>query len=421
MLKVGLTGGIACGKSHVLRRLAERGVPTLDLDSVAHELMEPGGAAYDEIVAAFGRPILGPDQRIDRKALGARAFSDPAVREQLNAIVHPKVRAEEGRRAALHAGRGAPVFVTDAALLVETGLHLRFDRLVVVHCAPDEQLRRLRARDGLTEEAATTRLVAQMPIEEKRGFGHWRVDTTGTVAETSAKSDALARELTDLAGSRPPPVELLPERALGLLVHGPERGPRGLDPVGLLAEIAAAGGLEMERIAAKLAPPGAGPWYRRAQDGHAHDPGPETLAGPLVLWALARGGADPPFLLAAAASLSRLTHRDPASIAAAGLLALALLDVAGRGASPSDPEGRLAIWRAEAETWAEAPPPREVEGALRAAFDHARDPVAARHAARAAGLDPGLAGALVGMAVGVAPEAAPATTREALRALERLR
>jgi len=338
----------------------------------------------------------------------------------LNAIVHPKVRAEEGRRAALHAGRGAPVFVTDAALLVEAGLHLRFDRLVVVHCAPDEQLRRLRARDGLTEEAAATRLLAQMPIEEKRGFGHWRLDTSGTVAETNAKADVLARELADLAASRPRPMELGPERALGSLVHGPERGPRGLDPVSLLAEIAAAGALEMERIAAKLVPPGEGPWYRRARDGHAHDPGPETLAGPLVLWALARGGADPPFLLAAAASLARLTHRDPASVADTGLVALALLDVALRGGPPSDPAGRLAIWRAQAETWAEASPSPEVEPALRAAFDHARDPVAARQAARAAGLDPGLAGALVGMAVGVAPEAAPAHVREALRALERL-
>src|SRR6266487_6087433 len=149
MLRVGLTGGIACGKSHVLRRLAER---------------------------------------------------------------------------------GAPVFVTDAALLVESGIHLRFDRLVVVHCAPDEQLRRLRARDGLTEEAASARLLAQMPIEEKRGFGHWRLDTAGTVAETNAKADALAREVADVAASRPPTIELPPERALGLLVHGPQRGPRGLDP-----------------------------------------------------------------------------------------------------------------------------------------------------------------------------------------------
>ncbi len=417
MLRVGLTGGIACGKSHVLRRLAERGFPTLDLDAVAHELMEPGGAAYDEVVAAFGREVLSTDGGIDRKVLGARVFADPAAREQLNAIVPPKVAVEEGRWAALHAGRGAPVFVIDAALLVETGLHLHFDRLVVVHCAPDQQLRRLRGRDGLTEEAAAMRLLAQMPNEEKRGFGHWRVDTTGTVAETSAKADVLARELADLAGSRPPPMELLPERALGLLVHGPERGPRGLDPVGLLADIAAAGGLEMERIAAMLVPPGDGPWYRRAQDGQPQHAGSETLAGPLVLWSLARGGPDPPFLLAAAASLARLTHRDPAAIAAAGLLALALLDVAGRGAPPSDPAGRLAIWRAEAETWAEASPPERVEVALRAAFDHPRDPAGARAAARAAGVDPGLAGALVGFAVGVSPDAAAPRVRDAVRAL----
>jgi dephospho-CoA kinase len=419
MLRVGLTGGIACGKSQVLRRLAEGGVPTLDLDSVAHELMEPGGAAYEEVVAAFGGATLGPDGRVDRQALGARVFADPEARARLNAIVHPKVRAEEARRAALHSGRGA-LFVTDAALLVETGLHLRFDRLVVVHCAAEEQRRRLRARDGLTEEAATARLQAQMPIDEKRAFGHWRLDTSGTVAETNAKADRLARELADLAPSRPPTIELAPERALGLLVHGPARGPRGLDPLGLLAEITAVGGLELERIAAMLVPAGDGPWYRRARDGDARDPGPESLAGPLVLWALARGGADPPFLLSAAASLARLTHPDPESVAAAGLAALALLDVA-RGRAPLEgSQGRLEIWRAEAETWAGAPPPLEVEGALRAAFDHARHPEAARQAARSTGSDPGIAGALVGMAVGVAPEAAPAAARDAVRALERL-
>ena len=176
MLKVGLTGGIASGKSHVLRRLAQAGFQTLDLDAVARDVMAPGGTAYADIVRAFGERILAADGAIDRKALGAHVFADAAARRRLEALVHPRIREAEARY--LSAGAPDSVAVVDAALLVESGQHLRFARLVVVFCEPREQLRRLMARDGLTEADARARLDAQMPPGEKRRFGHFVVDNS---------------------------------------------------------------------------------------------------------------------------------------------------------------------------------------------------------------------------------------------------
>ena len=188
MLRVGLTGGIACGKSHVLRRLAARGFPTLDLDQASRDVVAPGEPALAAIAEAFGRRVLGPNGALDRAALGAIVFADAGARARLNAIVHPRVRAAEAAWAAARAAAGASVAVTDAALIVETGAHLRFDRVVVVHCDPVEQLARLRARDGLDEAAARARVAAQMPVAEKRLFGHFEVDTSGAVTETEARS-----------------------------------------------------------------------------------------------------------------------------------------------------------------------------------------------------------------------------------------
>lgn len=336
MLRVGLTGGIACGKSHVLRRLAARGLATLDLDAVAHALMAPGGAAYEDVVAAFGRGILAPGGAIDRKALGARVFGDAAARVRLDALVHPRVRAEEARWAAAFAGRPG-VLVTDAALLVEAGAHLRFDRLVVVHCDPEEQMRRLRARDGLDERVARTRVEAQMPLAEKRAFAHLEVDTSGSVDDTDRAADALAQELTRLAIGGPGSAGVGVDGLVGGLVHGPRTGPRGLSPLALLEAAAEAGGLEMDALARRLTPPATRAWYRTAQEA---DPGaPAThLAVALAAWALRRGAPDPPFLAAAAGSIARLTHTDPPGRADACLLALVAQDVATAGRVPGDLE-----------------------------------------------------------------------------------
>ena len=174
--------------------MQDAGLATLDLDLVAHDVMAPGAAAYDAVVAEFGPGIVGAGGRIDRPALAGRVFADPGARNRLNALVHPRVREEEDRRAAALAAADAALLVTDAALLVEAGYHLRFDRLVVVHCPPEEQLRRLRLRDGLDEPAARARLRAQMPIDEKRSFAHFAGRHLGAVrADGRARSTRSSR------------------------------------------------------------------------------------------------------------------------------------------------------------------------------------------------------------------------------------
>jgi dephospho-CoA kinase len=404
VLRVGLTGGIACGKTRVRRRLEERGLRTLDLDEVARHLSAPGGAAHGAIEAAFGPAVLLPDGTLDRKKLGAIVFADAEARARLNAIVHPLVREEEARWAASFAGDPETVLVTDAALLVEAGMHLRFDRLVVVHCDPEVQLRRLVARDAIPEEDARARLLAQMPVEEKRRFAHYQVDTSGTLHDTDAAADRLADDLRAVV--LPPRFDLPAERALGCLVHGPERGPRGLAPVLVLRDILTARGLEMERLFRRLDPPAPGPWYRPPED----DPvPPETLAGALVLWALVRGGPDPEFL-------ASLTHREASAVAAAVYMALALQAVAV-GASIG---AEKADWAGRAGRWAGAAVPERVRSAWNVAAAHARDPEGAREAARAAGLEGGLAGALAGMVAGGSAGAA-LPLADAVRGLEALR
>jgi dephospho-CoA kinase len=217
---VGLTGGIACGKTEVARRLAAGSVPILDLDRLAHELMAPGLAAHGEIVSAFGERVLGPGQAIDRRILAGIVFGDPQARARLNEIVHPKVREAEAAHARGLAAAGASVLVTEAALLVESGLHLRFDRLVVVTCGPDAQLARLRARDGLDEATARSRIRAQMPVELKQRFAHYTVDTGGSPDDTREAAEALGRFLAEVAAARPRPITLDRSRALGGLAFG---------------------------------------------------------------------------------------------------------------------------------------------------------------------------------------------------------
>jgi dephospho-CoA kinase len=195
VLEVGLTGGIACGKSVVRRRLAEAGVPTLDADAVVHRLLGPGTETTEEIGRAFGGGILGPDGAVDRKALGAIVFADDEARARLNAIVHPRVY--EAIEAFFESARrsGAPLAVVDAALMVETGSYERYDRIVVVHCAPAQQLERLVERDGLSRAEAERRVAAQMPIEEKIAYGDELVDTSGTLDETLTRTDAVLERL----------------------------------------------------------------------------------------------------------------------------------------------------------------------------------------------------------------------------------
>jgi dephospho-CoA kinase len=397
MLRVGLTGGIACGKSHVLRRVAARGLATLDLDALAHEAVAPGGVAHADVVAAFGAGVLGPDGTVDRQALGALVFSDPLARGQLDALMHPRVREEEARRAAALAAAGCRVLVSDAALLVEAGAHLRFDRLVVVHCPPEEQLRRLMRRDALAEAAARARIEAQMPIAEKRRFAHLAIDTSGAVADTEAAADRLAEDLSAIAARPRAAAAPTLETTLGALVHGASPGPRGLEPATLAGEALAAGGLELVRLAGRLRPVPKTPWYRAAVVGQAA-PWPEALAPVVALWALARG-LDAEWLASAAASLARLTHADSESVAGACLAALTARAAALSGSLEGLHE-RLSEWEPAARRWGGEPPPSRIANAVRAAVAHAKTPTAARRAAETAGAEPALAGALVGIVAG---------------------
>ena len=397
-----------------MRRLAAAGLGTLDLDAVSREVMAPGGAAYSDVVGAFGPAILASDGSVDRKRLGELVFADPDARARLNALVHPRVREEEARRAAAPDRGPGTVVVTDAALLVEAGVHLRFHRLVVVHCPPELQKRRLRERDGVDEAAAEARLAAQMPVGEKRRFAHFEVDTSGAFADTDRQADALAGTLRDLARTVPAPAPVPLDRAAACLLFGPAEGPRGLAPAKVLAEIADAGGPEMERLARQLVPPARGPWYRAAD--HARAPGPETLAGPIVLWSLARAGVDDDHVVAAAATLARLTHTEPGARAEACLQALLLQSAAAAGIVDPALRKRLGAYVQLATRWGGAPPRGGVRAALRAALRHPDDAARAREDAG----DPemgALAGALVGIAAGSPSMAVPPDLLASLREL----
>ena len=413
---MGLTGGIACGKSHVLRRLAGHGLQTLDLDDVARNVTVPGSPALQEISGAFGAGVLGPDGSLDRAALAALVFADAAARARLNAIVHPRVRAEEARRAEDVASRGAALLVTDAALLVEAGAHLRFERLVVVHCEPSQQLERLRARDGLDEGAARARVLAQMPLAEKRSFAHFEVDTSGSIADTDRAADALARQLDGLACGRPGPSGVGLDALVGGLLHGPQTGPRGLFPLALLAAAAEVGGLEMEALAARLTPPAGRPWYRTAGEAEAGAPA-TSLSIALAAWALRRGGPDPAFLAAAAGSVARLTHTDPAERADACLLALVAQAVALAPGRAEDVGGQAESLSPLARRFGGAAPSGRLLPVLAAVRLCPHDPGGARAECARRGGDADLAVALAGLGSPFEPSPRAEALRRALEAV----
>jgi dephospho-CoA kinase len=195
MLKVGLTGGIATGKSYVAQRLRERGIPVLDADALAHGVMAPGTEASEAIAARFGADILRVDGGVDRAKLGPIVFADAAARRDLEAIVHPAVRraAAAGLRAFELTGE-YPIAVVDVPLLFETGSERHYDRVIVTTCPPALQLARLAER-GLTEEAARLRLAAQLPSEAKTAKADFVIRTDGTFAETDAQIDEILRSL----------------------------------------------------------------------------------------------------------------------------------------------------------------------------------------------------------------------------------
>ncbi|HVH72601.1 MAG TPA: dephospho-CoA kinase [Candidatus Dormibacteraeota bacterium] len=195
MLRLGLTGGIASGKSAVAAMLRELGFSVLDADSLAHKLIEPGQPASEDVLREFGPAITDGHGRIDRGKLGSLVFADRAKLDRLNAIVHPRVAEVVFRQFDEWQSIGTrdAAFV-EAALLIESGIHKQLDGLVVAWCLPEQQLERLTAR-GLTEEEARRRIAAQMPVEEKLRLAREKINCSGNLEQTRQQVQALAAKL----------------------------------------------------------------------------------------------------------------------------------------------------------------------------------------------------------------------------------
>jgi dephospho-CoA kinase len=197
-LLVGLTGGIATGKSTVTGMLARPSVRVVDADALAREVVEPGTPAHARIVAEFGKGVLQPDGRLDRARLGEIVFPDPDRRKRLEAITHPAIRARfEQIMADLERQGFDGILIWDAALLVESGGHNKMDKVVVVTTDPATQLARLMARDGSTEEAARARTASQMPLAVKARVADYVIDNSGSREETEARVREVYRALLE--------------------------------------------------------------------------------------------------------------------------------------------------------------------------------------------------------------------------------
>jgi dephospho-CoA kinase len=202
VLRVGLTGGIASGKSTIMRILAGLGCMTVDADAIVARLYRPGEAGHEAIVHAYGRDILLADGEgageIDRKKLAALAFSSPEEAKKLNALIHPIVVAEEGRLMEEAEERGDGIYVVEATLLLEAGGRQRYDRIVVVDVAPDVQVERAIAR-GMTRDDVLSRIANQMPRQERLGHADYVIDNSGderaALVETTRVYEALREDL----------------------------------------------------------------------------------------------------------------------------------------------------------------------------------------------------------------------------------
>lgn len=185
MLKVGLTGGLACGKTFVGQSLADLGCHLIQADELGHEVLRPGGEAYADVVREFGTGILNDDGTIDRKRLAAEVFGNPERLAALNRLVHPHVFRREDELIERFA-RSDPhgIVVLEAAILIETGTYRSFDRLILVECEEDQQMERALKRDHADRAEVLARLSRQMPMAEKRKFADYVIDTSGSKEDT---------------------------------------------------------------------------------------------------------------------------------------------------------------------------------------------------------------------------------------------
>jgi dephospho-CoA kinase len=209
---IGLTGGIASGKSAVSAILRARGAAVVDADQLARQVVLPGQPALAEIAARFGMDVLLPSGELDRKKLGALVFNDPQARADLGRITHPRIAEASQRAIAAHAAGGTGLVVYEAPLLVENGLHRGLDAVVVVAVSPAVQRARLMARDHLAAEEAEARIAAQLPLAAKLQVATWVIDNNGDRAALERDSERVIAEIearfgplaaTPSPGSRP--------------------------------------------------------------------------------------------------------------------------------------------------------------------------------------------------------------------------
>ena len=202
MLRVGLTGGIATGKSTVGIMFIELGCHLIDADRITHELFQPGQPVYESVVQAFGDRILACDGRIDRKILGEIVFSDPQTRSKLNALVHPAViqRQREWLNE-MEAKDPGGIGIVDAALMIEVGTYKNYDKVIVVTSRPEIQKQRLRARSRLSDEEIEARIRSQMSLEEKTKHADFVIDSSGDLAETRRQVAEVNSKLREFAAN----------------------------------------------------------------------------------------------------------------------------------------------------------------------------------------------------------------------------
>jgi dephospho-CoA kinase len=199
MLKVGLTGSIAVGKSHVLRMFADLGCHVIDADKIAREVVAPGTEGLKSVVASFG-DVLNIDGTLNRAKLGQMVFADETRRRQLNSLLHPLIIvAQDDQIRKIESRDPNGIVIIDAALMIESGGYQRWDKLIVVYCEPEIELERLMKRDGLSQEAAAARIGTQMPQEEKKKYADFLIDTSGSFESTRAQVVAVFEQLRALS------------------------------------------------------------------------------------------------------------------------------------------------------------------------------------------------------------------------------
>jgi len=196
MRVIGLTGGIASGKSTVAKILERMGAVVIDADALSREVVTPGEAAYEAILAEFGERIVNPDRTINRSALGEIVFADPGARNRLERITHPAIGRRADQNLAELRRQGVPLVFYMAPLLIESGASARVDEIWIIYADPATQLHRLVERDGMSRDRALQRIAAQMPMDEKKKYGRVVIDNRGSLEETEQQvREIWAREI----------------------------------------------------------------------------------------------------------------------------------------------------------------------------------------------------------------------------------